>query len=77
MNKVLFDRLQSQGAGLAARGRFDPLVLAEMAKPERYPAILGPFFQVILRLPVAHSYFDNMLRQNGAYEQRFTRPFHQ
>jgi multimeric flavodoxin WrbA len=75
MTRTLFTNLQTLGAGLAANGRFDPQVLKAIAKPERYPAILGPVFQVILRLPFAHAYFDNMLKQNGAYEQRFARPF--
>jgi multimeric flavodoxin WrbA len=75
MTRTLFANLQTLGAGLAATGRFDPQVLMAIAKPERYPAILGPVFQVILRLPFAHAYFDNMLKQNGAYAQRFARPF--
>jgi len=75
MNHSLFTNLQALGAGLAANGRFDPIHLKAIAKPERYPAMLGPVFQIFLRLPVAHSYFDTMLRKNGAYEQRFNRPF--
>jgi multimeric flavodoxin WrbA len=75
MNKKLFANLQAIGSGLAANGCFDPHVLARIAQPERYPAILGPVFSVFLRLPVAHSYFDNMLKHNGVYEQRFARPF--
>lgn len=75
MNQALFANLQSLGAGLAASGRFDPAVLMEIAKPEQYPWYMGPVFQVFLRLPIAHTYFDNMLKQNGAFEQRFARPF--
>jgi len=75
MTRTLFTKLQALGAGLAADGRFDPQILKTIAKPERYPAILGPVFQVILRLPFAHAYFDNMMKQNGAYEKRFARPF--
>jgi multimeric flavodoxin WrbA len=75
MTRTLFANLQALGAGLAANGRFDPQVLKSIAKPERYPAILGPVFQIVLRLPFAHAYFDNMLKQNGAYEKRFARPF--
>jgi hypothetical protein len=30
---------------------------------------------MFLRLPIAHSYFDEMLKQNGVYEQRFDTPF--
>jgi multimeric flavodoxin WrbA len=74
-NQSLFEGLQSLGAGLAANGRLDSEILSRLAHPERYPAILWPVFQVFLRLPIAHSYFDNMLKKNGAYERRFARPF--
>jgi hypothetical protein len=71
----LFAGLQALGAGLAQEGRFDPGILATIARPERFPAITGPFFRVFLRLPAAHSYFDGMLKKNGAFERRFARPF--
>jgi multimeric flavodoxin WrbA len=74
-NRALFDDLGILGAGLARKGRFDPEVLARIARPERFPAISEPFFQLFLRLPIAHGYFDGMLKQNGTYERRFTRPF--
>lgn len=73
-NQRLFAALQSLGAGLAHEGRLDPETLSKIASPERFPAILNPVFQVITRLPFSHAYFDNMLKQNGAYERRFARP---
>lgn len=75
MTQRLFQSVQALGKGLAENGRLDPVILQQIAKPERFPAIAGPFFRLFLRLPVATSYFDQMLRQNGAYEKRFARPF--
>lgn len=75
MTQDLFENLQALGASLARSGRLDPEILSKIAAPERYPFYLGPIFQVFLRLPMAHSYFDNMLKKNGAYERRFARPF--
>lgn len=75
MNRELFTNLRAIGASLAAQGSFDRPALQAIAKPERYPAILGPVFKVFLLLPMAHGYFDQMLKQNGAYERRFARPF--
>ncbi len=74
-NQSLFAALQALGTGLAREGLFDPTVLARIAQPECFPAITGPFFQVFLRLPAGHSYFDGMLKKNGSYERRFARPF--
>jgi multimeric flavodoxin WrbA len=75
MNRSLFEKLQALGAGLAKDGRLEPKILRSVAHPERFPAILDPVFRVFVRLPVAHFYFDSMLKKNGAYEKRFARPF--
>jgi hypothetical protein len=75
VTRTLFENLQSLGAGLARDGRLDTQILASIAVPERFPLYMWPVFQVFLRLPVAHSYFDDMLKKNGAFERRFTRPF--
>jgi hypothetical protein len=75
MTRSLFVNLEALGAGLAAGGRLDPERLKAIAKPERFPAILSPVFRVFLRLPISHTYFDGMLKQNGVYDQRFARPF--
>jgi multimeric flavodoxin WrbA len=71
----LFGDLHTLGAGLAAAGRFDPEIQRRIAQPERFPAFLGPVFKIFVKLPVAHGYFDDMLKKNGAYERRFDRPF--
>jgi multimeric flavodoxin WrbA len=75
MNEKLFANLQAIGSALAVEGHFDVEALTKIAHPERFPKILGPVFKVFLRTSVAHSYFDNMLKENGAYEKRFARPF--
>ena len=74
-NRALFEGLQALGTGLRREGRLDPQILQRLAAPERYPAVLGPIFQVFLRLPLAHAYFDDMLKKNDVYAQRFARPF--
>ncbi len=74
-NQSLFEGLQALGAGLAQFGRFDPQILARITGLESYPAILGPFFKVFLRLQEGHSNFDEMMKKNGVFDQRFARPF--
>ena len=71
----LFEKLNSLGNDFSDTGQLNTEILREIAQPERFPTILGPVFQLFLRLPIAHSYFDNMLKQNGVYEQRFAQPF--
>jgi NAD(P)H-dependent FMN reductase len=75
MNRKLFSGLIESGADLANQGRFDPEKLARLAKPEQYPAIVVPVMKLLLRLPIAQSYWNNQLKKNGVYDQRFARPF--
>jgi len=72
---TLFENLQALGASLAHEGRLNPAILTKISQPERFPVILDPVFRMFLRTPIAHSYFDGMLKENGVYEQRFARPF--
>lgn len=75
MNRALFETLAQLGSAFGATGQLDPVLLRQLAKPERYPAYLAPVFRVFVRLPVATSYWDSQLKENGVYEQRFARPF--
>jgi hypothetical protein len=72
---ALFAQLKAVGANLALEGVFDQESLRLLSKPEKYPRILAPLFWLALRLPITQSYWDNQLKKNGAYEERFARPF--
>jgi multimeric flavodoxin WrbA len=75
MNQTLFEGLQSLGRNLANGESLNPSTLTTIAKPESFPKILAPVFQLFVHLPIAHGYFDDMLKKNNVYEQRFDRPF--
>jgi len=74
-NRRLFENLQAIGSSLAKNGNFDTAALKTIAHPEQFPRMLGPVLQLFVHLPIAHSYFDGMLRRNGVFEKRFARPF--
>jgi len=71
----LFEKLISLGSSFASSGQLDSAILKEIAKPERYPLALNPVFRLFLRLPIAHGYFDRMLKENDAFERRYDAPF--
>lgn len=75
MNRKLFEGLEALGRDLGETGQFDPEKLKKLAKPERFPRILAPIFKLILKLPALQQYWNMQLKKNGAYEQRFARPF--
>jgi NAD(P)H-dependent FMN reductase len=63
------------GKTFGETGQFDQALLRRLAKPERYPRILGPLFQWFLKTKLATSHWDSQLRENGAYEERFAQPY--
>jgi multimeric flavodoxin WrbA len=75
MNQKLFSGLFQIGLTFAQTGQFDGDLLHKLAKPERYPAYLGPFFRLLMLIPGLNIYWNNQLKENGVYEKRFARPF--
>ena len=76
-NQALFTAMQRLGRGLAETGGLEVEMLQQVAKPESYPAYLAPFFKIFVRTSTASWYWDSQLKQNGAYERRFARPYAQ
>jgi len=70
-----FEMFYQLGVTFGETGQFDQALLQKLAKPERYPKILGPLFQLFLKTKLATSYWDNQLKGNGVYEKRFARPY--
>jgi hypothetical protein len=74
-NKKLFKVLQGLGRGLAGEGRLDPALLRSLASPERMPGFLMPFVRLGVALGAANGYWNGMLKQNGAMERVWDRPY--
>ena len=75
MNRKLFDQLKLLGRSLRLTGQFDPDAVRALAGRERYPAYLIPLFKVLVKTPFLATYWNNQLKANGVYEQRFAQPF--
>ncbi len=76
-NRRLFETLQQLGATYGETGQFEPALLARLAKPERFPKVMMPVFKLLLKTKIANMHWDNQLKENGAYERRFARPYAQ
>ncbi len=74
-NKKLFSVLRGLGRGLAVEGRLDPALLRSLASPERMPGFLMPFVRLGVALGAANGYWNGMLKQNGAMERVWDRPY--
>jgi hypothetical protein len=74
-NAKLFEVLQGLGKEFAKTGQLDPDLLSIVAGVERFPKFMSPIFKLFLRLPIASSYWDSQLKENGIYEERFAQPY--
>ncbi len=71
----LFQAFYQIGKTFGETGQFDQALVGKLARPERFPRILGPLFRLFLKTKMANSYWDKQLEENDAYERRFARPF--
>ena len=75
MTRKLFDAFYQIGLHFGKTGEFHQDLIQSLAKPERYPRWMGPIFKVFLKTKFGRFYWDSQLNKNGAYEDRFARPF--
>lgn len=74
-NEAMFARLRTLGADLVDGRPMTADALAALAAPERFPWWMVPIGHVMLRLRKAQSFWDEQLKKNNAYDQRFARPY--
>ena len=76
MTRKLFHRLRVLGRIFGRSGRFDPEIVALLARPVRYSrlGLLGA--RVGMKMGEL-MHWNMLLKKNGAYEKRFARPYSQ
>jgi multimeric flavodoxin WrbA len=75
MNAGLFDLLYRLGRSFGETGELDAALLRQCAGTEKYPGYLVPVFSILSHTSLLNGYWDQQLKENGAYEQRFARPY--
>jgi multimeric flavodoxin WrbA len=75
MNRQTFMMIRKIGRVFGETGEFDPALLGQFARPERYPIVLAPVLNLIARMPLFSAYWDSQLKQNNAYARRFDQPY--
>ena len=74
-SRRLWERLRELGRSLAVDGRFDPGLLAAVARTERFSAARAAAMKVALKIPLAQFYWNGQLKRNGAWDRRFATPY--
>ena len=77
MFRKLFATLTQLGRIYGETGQYDQAWVQKLAKPERFSRTAARFWQWMYKTRFSRGYFDQQLQENGAYEQRFARPYAQ
>jgi hypothetical protein len=74
-NRALFETLFQLGRTFGECGTLDPQLLHALAQPERLPWLAATLFHLLERTPLATGFWDRQLREHGAFEDRYAKPF--
>ncbi len=73
--RKLFESFYQLGQIYGETGLFDKELVHKLAQPERLPTPLAIIFKLLVKTRIFTSYWDNLLRENDAYEKRFDKPY--
>lgn len=73
--RKLFESFYQLGQIYGETGRFDEELVHKLVQPERLPRLLAMLFKLLVKTRSFTSYWDNMLKENDAYEKRFDKPY--
>lgn len=73
--KKLFLRFRYLGENFAKKGSFSPVIKNALAKPYKLSPVRRFAVSIISKTKLGNMYWDTNLKKNGAYKNRFDRPF--
>ena len=73
--KKPFGLFFEMGKTFGDTGKFNNESLAKIAQPETLPKLVQFMLKIMYRTPLVNKYWDDQLKSNGAYSQRFAKPY--
>lgn len=73
--RKLFTTFYQLGQLFAKNQQFEPQIVRQLAGRERFPCIMRWIFSLISWTGITNMYWNMLLKKNGAYGQRFARPY--
>lgn len=74
-NAKLLDAFYNLGNEFGKTGTLDQEAIKAIAKPEKMPGFVMFLMRFLKGMNIFNKYWDDMLRENHAYDQRFARPY--
>jgi len=75
MTRKLYKTFEELGRHFGQTGRFDPKIVGELATPESLGRRGRIFHRIFKMVGLTDWYWNNQLKKNEAYDDRFARPY--
>jgi len=75
MTKKLYGQFEMLGAHFAQHTAFEPTLVTQLRKPYRFSKTYAWVFNLLSKTGITNFYWNSNLKKNGAFEQRFDRPY--
>ena len=75
MTRKLFSRFEEMGNHFALFGQFKPELVRKLRSPYRLSRLRRLFFRLFMASGMTNYYWDRKLKENGAFENRFAKPY--
>jgi len=75
MTRKTFGLFTELGKGFAQTGEYDQEIIDKLAWPMHLSGSRLFFYKLMGKIGIANFYWDNQLKQNKAFDQRFARPY--
>ena len=75
MTKRIFSRFQELGQHFAKNNSFSSKIQEELRKPYKMSLMKRFVFNIINKTGLTNFYWNRNLKKNGAFENRFDKPF--
>ena len=74
-NRRLFMAFRSLGRHFGVTKEFHPIIMKKLAGAEKFPPVARTIFRLLLPTGLFDAGWNKILKQNGALERRFDRPY--
>jgi len=75
MTRKTFSMFTELGQKFAQTGEYDKEIIDKLSRPMHLSGSRLFFYKLMGKIGIANFYWDNQLKQNKAFDQRFARPY--
>ncbi len=75
MFSKVFEMFSQLGKSFGETGQLDELLVRKLASPEKFSLMMRLIYGLVWKTRMGTAYWDEQFKENGVYEQRFSKPY--